>query len=144
MKLDSKQAVKKVFSKSGRSIFLVYRNSQRFIDMLQSRNSQKASLKNRKAGSLTGFGQNNIKYNLLPNIQISFMTLTLKTYAQNYNATSYTGGSFQSLFIEKLKFIFQVKYFQISVHQMSDTRANKIVENSIVDCVKCIFAFQPF
>ena len=34
------------------------------------------------------------------------MTLTLKTYAQKYNATSYTGGSFQSLFIEKLKFIF--------------------------------------
>ena len=68
---------------AGRYFWCIYRNSQRFIDMLQSRNSQKASLKNRKAGSLTGFGQNNIKYNLLPNIQISFMTLTLKTSVKN-------------------------------------------------------------
>ena len=59
-------------------------------------------LKYRKAGSLTGFSQNNIKSSICLTFKYHLWHWLLKTYAHKYNATSYTGGSFQTLFIEKL------------------------------------------
>ena len=71
-------------------------------------------LKYRKAGSLTGFSQNNIKSNICLTFKYHLWHWLLKSYAYKYNATSYTGGLFQTLFIEKLFFkqnIFNSEYF---------------------------------